>query len=189
MTTTSADLNRLRVALAGDLDGTFPALVAALGDDVFSGALRITGSRSDAEDITQETFTRAYRALAAYPAHRIRELAVRGWIWTIAANLCRNRARSRSRRPAASPLDDSVIADPAPGPEQLAVDAATGDDLAALVAKLPGPQREAVVLRHVVGLGYREIAEAVGRPPGTVKSDVHRGLSALRNALAEEEHR
>jgi RNA polymerase sigma-70 factor (ECF subfamily) len=61
--------------------------------------------------------------------------------------------------------------------------------LGALVAALPPGQRETVVMRHVVGLGYTEIAEAVGRPVGTVKAEVHRGLARLRALLPDEEKR
>jgi RNA polymerase sigma-70 factor (ECF subfamily) len=59
--------------------------------------------------------------------------------------------------------------------------------LAALVAELPWAQRTGVVLRHVVGLSYAEVAEAVDRPEGTVKADVHRGLARLRDAVNRED--
>ena len=55
------------------------------------------------------------------------------------------------------------------------------------LAALPSAQRRAVVLRHVVGLSYQEIAEAVARPEGTVKTDVHRGLERLRAVIEQEE--
>ena len=180
------DLQPLAAALAADLDRAFPDLVRATQDDVFSGALRMTGNRSDAEEITQEAFVRAYRALREYPAGRIRELRVRGWVWTIAANLCRNRARTRSRKPE-DPLESGLLRpDPAPGPEAEALGSLDRDRLAAHLARLSWPMRSAVVMRHVVGLGYQEIATALDRPPGTVKADVHRGLKRLRTALQEE---
>ena len=96
---TGSGWQALPAALAADRDAAFPHLVRALIDGVYSGALRLTGSRADAEDVTQEAFLRAYRALGAYPPERIRELRLREWVWTIAANLCRNRARSRQRHP------------------------------------------------------------------------------------------
>ncbi|MDX1689405.1 MAG: sigma-70 family RNA polymerase sigma factor [Acidimicrobiia bacterium] len=176
----SIDVAALPGRLAADLDAAFPDVVRALQDDVFSGALRMTRDRHAAEDIAQEAFARGYRALRTYDAERIRALALRGWIWTIAANLCRNRARSRSRRPE-SPLADRDVADEAASPESVAL--ASEGPLAALVGGLPWPQRAGVVLRHVVGLSYEEIADALDRPVGTVKSDVHRGLAALRSHL------
>src|SRR5690606_22516524 len=72
--------------LAADLDGAFPDLVDALASDVYSGLRRLAGA-DDAEDLTQETFIRAYRALGEYDAERIRNLRLRAWVWTIALNL------------------------------------------------------------------------------------------------------
>ena len=63
------------------------------------------------------------------------------------------------------------------------------DAWASLLATLPPAQRIAIVLRHVDGLSYAEIAEATGRPEGTVKAHVHRGLAALRTALLAAERR
>ncbi len=176
----------LPAALAADRDAAFPHLVRALVDGVYSGVLRLTGSRADAEDLTQETFLRAYRALGEYPPGRIRELRLREWVWTIAANLCRNRARSRRRHPEEALPAEAALADPAPGPEVHALAAAGSEALAAQLARLPWAPRAAVVLRHVTGLTYAEIAAALGRPEGTVKADVHRGLQQLRAALEEE---
>jgi RNA polymerase sigma factor (sigma-70 family) len=179
-------MEALPAALAADRDAAFPHLVRALIDGVYSGALRLTGSRADAEDITQEAFLRAYRALGTYPAERIRELRLREWVWTIAANLCRNRARSRERHPAEALPGAAPMADPAPGPEAQALASAESRALAEYLARLPWGQRSAVVLRHVTGLSYAEAATALDRPIGTVKADVHRGLQQLRRYLEEE---
>jgi len=180
------ELSRLAAALADDLDTGFPRLVRALQDGVFAGALRLTGSRADAEEITQEAFVRAYRALGSYPPDRVRDLRLREWVWTIALNLCRNRARSRRRHPE-EPLDGWAAApDPAPGPEQEALAGAERERLARHLAQLPWAMRSAVVLRHVAGLPYAEVVVALGRPIGTVKSDVHRGLQRLQRSLKEE---
>lgn len=179
-------LESLAPALAADLDGTFPAMVEMLQDHLFSGALRMTGNRADAEDIAQESFVRAYRALEGYSAARIRNLQVRGWLWTITINLCRNRARSRSRKPESAFPDGFDPASGATGPEQEVMDLAGGKDLGVHVSALPWAQRQAVVLRHVVGLGYAEISDVLDRPTGTVKADVHRALARLRELVPEE---
>jgi RNA polymerase sigma factor (sigma-70 family) len=184
-TMSRTDVDGLPALLARDLDGAFPDLVSALQDDVYSGALRLTRDPHAAEDVTQEAFVRAYRALGGYEPERIRSLRLRGWIWTIAANLCRNRARSRARRPE-EPLDERDPADRTSGPEQLALDAAGLERLAGSLDALPWNQRAAIVLRHVVGLGIDETAAALDRPAGTVKSDVHRGLARLRTILEEQ---
>lgn len=183
---TSTPIDTLAPALAADLDRSFPDLVRLLQDDLFSGALRMTGNRSDAEDIAQESFVRAYRALSGYPKARIEALQVRGWIWTITMNLCRNRARSRSRKPEAAFPEEFDPASRAVGPEEAVLDLIGNARLADHVAALSWAQRQGVVLRHVVGLSYAEISDVVQRPVGTVKADVHRALARLREVVPEE---
>lgn len=168
--------------LAADLDGAFPDLVRDMQHRIYSGVRRLTPTGADAEDITQETFIRAYRALRGYPPQRIAELNVTGWIWTIALNLCRNAARSRSRRPRTFELDRDAF-DPGPGPEAEAITADENARWSKLLGSLSTHQRVAVVLRHVAGLPYAEIAVATGRPEGTVKADVHRGIAKLQEVL------
>src|SRR3954449_8992970 len=85
----------LAAALARDLDGTFEALVLAHQNRLFTIAFRTGGNRHDAEELVQDCFVRAYRALASYPAARIRDLRLRGWLTTILLNAGRNRARVR----------------------------------------------------------------------------------------------
>ncbi len=163
--------------LADNLDDAFGEVVTMLADDVYSGLRQMAGLH-EAEDLTQETFIRAYGALRTYERSRIRHLRLRGWIWTIALNLGRNHARDRSRRPTPVALEDRhAVHDPEP-PDS----AAWNRRLSALSPTL----RTAVVLRHVVGLDYADIAEATGRAEGTVKSDVHRALRKLRSIMEEE---
>jgi len=181
MTTTP---DRLPARLASDLDRAFPDLVRATSDGIYSGALQLTRSPHDAEDVTQETFVRAYRALGTYPPERIRVIDLKPWIWTIALNLCRNRARSRTRHPEAPPGVDRTDGSPDPADEAIArSDLAVWRDR---LTHLSGPQRTATVLRHVVGLTYDEIAVATGRTASTSRSDVRRGLARLRTLIEEE---
>ena len=163
--------------LAADLDSAFPDLVTAVQDDLCSGLRRLHGA--EAEDIAQDALVRAYLALQGYAPDRIRELRLRPWIWTIALNLGRNRARDRARRPTLVELADRHPTWDVEPPDAAAWDRRLG--------RLPAAQRTAVVLRHVAGLGYGEIAEATGRPEGTVKADVHRGLDRLRRIMEDEE--
>jgi RNA polymerase sigma-70 factor (ECF subfamily) len=163
--------------LAVDLDGAFEDLVVALRDDLYSGLRPLHGH--EAEDLTQETLIRAYRALSEYPPERIREIRVRAWIWTIALNLGRNQARDRSRRPIPVELHDRHGTEDPDPPDTVAWEARLG--------QLSPVQRRAVVLRHVVGLSYAEIADATERPEGTAKADVSRGLARLRLIMQEEE--
>jgi RNA polymerase sigma factor (sigma-70 family) len=182
MTTMTAD--PLAARLADDLDGAFPDVVREVSPGLYSGALRMLGNARDAEEVTQDALVRAYRALQGYPKSRIRELRLRGWVWTIAANLCRNRLRSRARRPQRT-LDGLDPSDPGTGPEGAALSTEAQSELAALLLDLPWEVRTAIVLKHVVGLTYAEISEALDRPAGTIRSDVSRGLARLRSNLEE----
>jgi len=177
-------LDHLPQRLASDRDGAFPDLVRAMQDGVFSGVLQFTRNRHDAEDVTQETFVRVYRALGAYDADRIRSLRLRPWVWTIALNLCRNRARTVARHPEAQLTVDRVDTH-----GDAAIEAVNEVSLEAWrdrLAALPAPQRTAVVLHHVVGLPYAEIAASTDRTESTVRSDVRRGLARLRTLIEEE---
>ncbi|MDJ0923360.1 MAG: RNA polymerase sigma factor [Acidimicrobiia bacterium] len=177
----------LKKRLAADLDEAFPTMLEEMQGLVFNGARRWLPSQQDAEDVTQEVFVRAYRALADYRPERIAELRLKPWLFTITINLCRNHARTRGRRPSQVPLDG--YHDPA-GPGSVESDAVTAvaiDEWRDRLARLPTPQRDAIVLRHVIGLSYAEVGEVLDRPAGTVKSDVSRGLTRLRTMLATEE--
>ena len=178
---------QLKRRLAHDLDGAFPDLVNEMQGLVFNGARRWLPVYQDAEDVTQEVFVRAYRALAGYPPERIRKLQLRAWLFTITLNLCRNHARARSRRPQQAVLDPGD--DPAGSAEvdEEAVSGLAVDEWRLRLQQLSARQRDAIVLRHVVGLGYDEISAVLQRPVGTLKSDVHRGLRRLRTMLATEE--
>lgn len=170
-------MDDLTSALAADLDATFPQVVEEMGRKLFWGLRRICGDHQEAEDLTQETFIRAYRALAGYDSRRISDMDLQPWLWTIAMNLGRNHLRARSRRPTYVPMTERGAEDPEP------VDDAAWDRR---LSALNGHQRTAVVLRHVVGMGTGEIAKVTGRPEGTVKADVHRGLAKLRETIEEE---
>ena len=180
----TATLNTLPQRLATDRDRAFPDLVRAMQDGVFSGVLQFTRNRHDAEDVTQETFVRVYRALDGYDADRIRALQLRPWVWTIALNLCRNRARTAARHPEAPLTADRVDTDVDTDSE--AIENVSLAEWRTRLAALPAPQRTAVVLHHVVGLPYAEIAESTGRMESTTRSDVRRGLARLRTLLEEE---
>jgi RNA polymerase sigma-70 factor (ECF subfamily) len=183
----------LPARLARDLDGSFEELVVVHQRLVFGLALRVVGDRGDAEEVAQDTFERAYHALAGYDTERVAAMRLRPWLARIALNLARNRLRRRP--PPGRPLEDGdgqplpVAAPAASQPDQLAERRQERELLAELLAGLPRPYREAVVLRHVEGLAYAEVAEVLGRPVGTVKTHVHRGVRQLRDSLEHREER
>jgi RNA polymerase sigma-70 factor (ECF subfamily) len=189
----------LLTALADDLDGSFETLVLAHQDRLFSIALRVLGDRHDAEEAAQDAFVRAYRALVGYDRERILELRLRPWLATIVLNLCRSRlarraARAAITRPALS-LDATELGTLEPRADETAEPAVTAarrdarETWAALLLTLPPAYRTAVVLRHVDGLSYPEVATALDRPEGTVKAQVHRGLALLRTAFEAAQRR
>ena len=158
-------------------DGVFERLVHDHQDQIFALGLALTGNRHDAEEVAQDTFLRAYRALATYTPERVRELKQKAWLHRIAVNVVRN--RTRGLRPRLVELNGN---EPARGasPEEDALRRIEIDELASRVSALPARYREALVLRHVQDLSYAEVSEALGQPVGTVKSNVHRGLKMLR---------
>src|SRR6266851_9002814 len=87
------DEQSLSALLAADLDGHFEHLVRTYQDRLYSFALRLTGSRQDAEESTQDAFVRAYRALEHYPEDRRSALRLRPWLYQITLNVVRNRVR------------------------------------------------------------------------------------------------
>lgn len=176
--------------LARDVDAAFPALVAEHSDRLFTIALRLLGDRRDAEEVAQDALVRAFRAMHDYPRERIAALRLRPWLASIAVNLARNRRRRHDDRQPPSSLEPLLDAgfDP-PVDDRRAAPAAAADrretqrELAAALLRLTPGVRSAIVLRHVDGLSVTEVADALGRPEGTVKAQVHRGLRELRAIL------
>jgi RNA polymerase sigma factor (sigma-70 family) len=159
------------------VERVFERMVHEHQDRLYALGYALTGNRHDAEEVAQDTLLRAYRALVTYTPERIHELKQKAWLHRIAVNVARN--RYRGLRPKLVELNGSEQ-DVAPGPESRAVSRAEIDDVAASLAALPQKYREAVVLRFVQDLPYAEVAETLGQPVGTVKSNVHRALKMLR---------
>lgn len=141
---------------------------------IYGFALALTGNHHDAEDVAQEAFIRAHRALGTYSEARRRELKESAWLHKIALNVFRNRRRAEK---VTVPID-AIAEPPADGlsPERTS-------ELREALTRLPRRYREAVVLRHVQGLPYEEISRLMEVPEGTLKSDVHRALKLLKEEL------
>jgi len=172
--------------LATDVDEAFPELVVANQDLVFGVALRVVRDEHAAEDVAQEAFVRAYRALKRYPNQQVRELRLRPWLARIALNAARNELRGRRSH---VDIDEAAatLAEPGDSPLRLAERSDERRTWARLLAGLPDRYRLAVALRYIDDLSYPELAETLGRPLGTVKSDVHRGTALLRAAYDAEQ--
>jgi RNA polymerase sigma-70 factor (ECF subfamily) len=182
----------LTARLAADLDGSFEVLVREHQDRMYALALRYVGNASDAEELTQDAFVRAYRALAGYDVERIRVLELRPWLTTILLNVCRIAVVRPARRAAQSavsiePVAETLATGARGSPEGHVERREAAERWAGLVGSLPPVYRAAVLLRHLDGMSYEEMARALGRPEGTVKAQVHRGLVLLRAAFEADE--
>ncbi len=137
-------------------------------------ALRLGSSRSDAQDLVQETLLRALASFGAFQDTG----AVRAWLFTILRNAARNRWREAARHPSEPLQADAPAAEP-PGevPDWRSFSA---EDLEALLPQLSPAAREIVALRDLHGVPYKDIATALDCPVGTVMSRLHRGRSELR---------
>lgn len=187
MDTDTALANRL----ARDVDAAFPEVVAAHQDRLYTIALRLLGDRRDAEEVAQDALLRAYRAIGGYQRERIEALRLRPWLASIAVNLARNRRRRFEDRQPPSQLEpmvdagwDPISDDRRSAPASTADRRETQRELSTALLRLTPAVRAAIVLRHVDGLSVAEVAEALGRPEGTIKAQVHRGLRELRALLA-----
>jgi RNA polymerase sigma-70 factor (ECF subfamily) len=184
----------LTARLAADPDGSFEELVREHQDRLYSLALRYTGNASDAEELTQDAFVRAYRALAGYDEARIGALELRPWLTTILLNVCRNHVVRPARRVAQSavplePVAETLATGARASPVVHVERREAAERWAGLVATLPPIYRAAVLLRHLDGMSYEEMAQTLGRPEGTVKAQVHRGVALLRAAFEADERR
>ena len=166
-----------------DDDGWFADVVRATTPVVFGFVLRRVGDRSRAEDLTQETYLRAWRARGSFRGDDPggEGSSMRGWLCAIAANVVRDDARRSGRRPVeVVPPDHFDVPDRGEVGDRLAADEALARFRAALGSLAP-QHREMFLLRERDGLSYREIAEALDCPVGTVMS----GLARARQRLVE----
>ncbi|RMH22538.1 MAG: sigma-70 family RNA polymerase sigma factor [Acidobacteria bacterium] len=174
------DAELLARARAQDGDA-FAALVERYKDLIVGYLARLTGSRSRAEDVAQETFMRFYQQL-----HRYRERGtLAAYLLRIATNLVRSEERRARRWRLLKPL--FAVSDgahrPAPSPQAEALAGEVQRQVTAAIAALDLRYRVPLVLREIEGLSYRQIADVVGVGEGTVKSRLHRARELLKARL------
>ena len=163
--------------MAPDLEESFDTFVRARGGHFLRVAVLLTGSATEAEDLLQASLTQLYRA---WPRLGGEELAPDAYLRTILVNTRRSWWRTKWRRElpvAAVPERPGQVAD-------LAETYALGALVRAALAKLPRQQRAVLVLRYVEDLSVASVADLLGVSAGTVKSQAHRGLRALRASLS-----
>lgn len=159
-------------------------------NQLYAAALRYTKNSHDAQDLVQDTYAKAFTAFHQYtPGTNLK-----AWLYRILTTTFINSYRKDQRRPqiAAGELEDWQIHDAASHTSNLgrsaedeALDQITDIDVKSALAALPEDFRMAVYLADVEGFSYKEIAEIVGVPAGTVMSRLHRGRKLLREALAD----
>jgi RNA polymerase sigma-70 factor, ECF subfamily len=156
---------------------------------LYSAALRMTRNPSDAEDIVQETFLKAYRAYESFEEGT----NLKAWLYRILTNTYINRYRKQQRRPAEAELGElqdlylyKRLGEPSgatQSAEGQALDDFVDTDIIDAIDDLPDHFRMPVVLADVDGFSYKEIAEILDIPIGTVMSRLHRGRKALQRKL------
>ncbi len=179
-----ADRGLVDAAAAGDREA-FDELVRRHQGQVLNLVQAMTGGGADADDLAQEAFVRAWRGLRHFRG----DSTFRTWLYGVAVNVVRTHHRRRTRFSRLFPARGGG-AEGEPDPiEGAAVEAGIEDALVMrnaidkALGALPAELREAVTLRDVQGLEYREIAEVLGVPIGTVESRIFRGRQKLRPLL------
>lgn len=201
-----SDVELVQAVLAGDR-AQFAALVERYQRDIFNLAYRSTHHRQDAEDITQETFLRAFRSLPSYDVSR----PLRTWLYAIAVNVCRDWARRRTSRPQTltlldtdGPVEgagvvsgaaaighdggsraDGADANAAAQPEQLFLRREAQQLVESAVMALEPDYRLPVVLFYMRGVPQADIAEMMGVSLSVVKNRLFRARQRLRAVLSD----
>ncbi len=180
----SEDAELVTRSQGGDLTA-FNFIVQRYQAQVLNFSARMLGNRHRAEDVAQETFISAYRAL-----DRFRGGSLRAWLLRIAANATKDAMRGTRRRPEQS-LDES-LSNPSfqprsagDSPEEHAERAELNEQLQRAILSLSVDHRAALVMIDVQGLSYQEAAEATGASIGTIKSRLSRARARVRDSLME----
>lgn len=177
------DRAAVRAAVAGDSEA-FDALLARHQARIFDLLRSFTRNESDAEDLAQETFIRAFKALSRFKG----ESSFATWLYRIAVNVAHSHHERRGRQrwswlPWIGTAEDVPLEERVASDDRLEERVARRQVIDRALASLPEELRVTVLLRDVHGLDYREIAAVLGVPIGTVESRIFRGRQRLRPLL------
>lgn len=176
-------------------EARFNELMAETYRKVFNMAYRLVGNRPDAEDLTQEAYYRAYRSFGDYEGDRPFE----NWIFRIVTRLFLDLLRNRRRRIKAVSYDTPLqreggdenlyfdMPDDRPNPEQHMMSGSMSENLQKTLNSLTAEQRLLVTLADIEGLPYKDIADMLGKPVGTIRSRLHRTHKLMRQRLEKLE--
>ena len=185
----ASDLSLVQRAQAGD-KGAFDALVLKYQHKVVKLVARYVRDPAEAEDVAQDAFIKAYRALPRFRG----DSAFYTWLYRIAINTAKNAVAARIRNPVDFDYEqgddesgrglEARMSDTAT-PEALAMTEEIRNTVNAAISALPEDLRTAIVLRELEGMSYEEIAEAMACPVGTVRSRIFRAREAIDSRLSE----
>ncbi len=175
------DAEIIAMVLNGDKQ-SYALLVDAYKGPIFNLAYRMTGSREDADDLTQETFIRAYQNLHRFDQSK----KFFTWIYTIGINLIRNHLKKKERKVAHLTEVDSSLKQQRNGEGEGDV---LSDDrmirLEQIIRKLPVDLREAIILKFVQDLTFEELANVTGDSVSAVKMRIYRGLEKIKQMMED----
>jgi RNA polymerase sigma-70 factor (ECF subfamily) len=184
----STDEELIARTLAGD-DEAFATLVSRHTDLVYTIALRVVGDEDEADDVAQETFVRAYRALGRFRG----DSKFSSWLYRIAVNRGLTHLKRRKRRAVtvdfvAEPYVEAqaAMADTSTDPERFVLDQEFRLRVRDAVKTLPPRYRAVVTLFYLEERSYREVADVLGIPMGTLKTHLHRARALLKNVLTND---
>lgn len=183
------DIDLVEACLNGD-ETAFDELVRRYKDRVYNVVYRYLGNHEDSLDVALEVFVRAYRSLSTFQG----DSQVYTWLYSIAANTCRNRLRDRNRKGRNMGVSFEALSESAPSvaqratstdvtPSHLAEKRELDEGLKACLESLPDTYRLVFVLRTFDNLGYSDIARSADCPEGTVKSRLNQARKLLKECL------
>lgn len=183
------ELKLVQRVVSGDTEA-FSALVLAYEKQVFNIALRMVGNREDAEDISQDSFIKAYNSLSSFRG----ESSFSSWLFRIVSNTCLDHLRKQKNHQTLSlstenedeETEEFDIADESFSPEELLEKKLTKESIQRGLGKLSEEHRAVLVLREIQGMSYDEIADALQIESGTVKSRIARARKKLCAFLVQD---
>ncbi len=188
MTASDADQQLVQRAQRGDLRA-FDLLVLKYQGRIAALVSRYVSDAGELEDVTQEAFIKAYRALGKFRG----DSAFYTWLYRIAVNAAKNHLVAKGRRPGADAtiedaegLDEGGLLSESASPEALAMGGELAEVVESALNGLPDELKAALMLRELDGLSYDDIADVLGCPVGTVRSRIFRAREAIDQRVKEQ---